>query len=373
MKRKRPRSENRPKRPLHSPPRLEILEDRTMPTVYTVTLPTDNNPGGGGQQDPNLPAAANAGDLRYCLTQAEKGAGNSVVFGNQVSNQTITLQAQLPDISQNTTITNQPGVKGVTVARSNTAPDFRIFQVDTGVTATLGAFTISKGSTTKNGGGILNDGTLTLNGTTVSGNSATGGASGGGGIANDAGAALKLNGGSVSGNFATLEGAGIYNLGSVSTLPGASLFTIAGNQTTSTNTGLGSGLYDGANASATLNNDLIQNNITQGNGGGIYVLTKGNVILANSTLAGNQAVQGDGGAIYNKGAITLTNDTFNNNSAGGPGGAIRNYGGGQATNITVNGNKSSGGAVVSDLGNSSLPSLQPWTAVPISSFCAWRP
>ncbi len=71
-------------------PRVESLEDRMAPAVYTVNAPTDINPAGGG--------AGNGltGDLRYCITQAEATAGNTVQFAIPGAGvQTIQLAAGL--------------------------------------------------------------------------------------------------------------------------------------------------------------------------------------------------------------------------------------------------------------------------------------
>ena len=53
-----------------------------------------------------------------------------------------------------------------------------MFDVETGVTASLSGLTISEGSTTANGGGLLNYGTATLSGCMISGNSARGNGAG---------------------------------------------------------------------------------------------------------------------------------------------------------------------------------------------------
>ena len=62
-----------------------------------------------------------------------------------------------------------PGAGLVTVSGGGAV---RVFEVDSGVTATISGLTISGGSTTGNGGGSDNDGTATLTDCTISGNSA---------------------------------------------------------------------------------------------------------------------------------------------------------------------------------------------------------
>jgi hypothetical protein len=82
-------------------PRLEVLEDRLAPAVWTVVNTADANMGN---------AATNQGDLRWCLSQA--GAGDTVDFnipGGGV--QTIQVGSALRTIAVTLTIdgTTQPG------------------------------------------------------------------------------------------------------------------------------------------------------------------------------------------------------------------------------------------------------------------------
>ncbi|MGH7169237.1 MAG: Ig-like domain repeat protein, partial [Gemmataceae bacterium] len=323
-------------------PCLEVLEDRTLLTAYMVTLATDGNANGGGQQDN---ANANSGDLRWCLTQADNAAGNTITFANQVSGKIIDLQAALPDISQNMTIAPAAGV-GVTVERPNGAnTNFRIFTVDKGDNVTLGAFTIQGGSAGI-GGGILNYGILTLQGTTVKKNTTTSDndyPAAGGGIANYNGS-LILNGASIILNQAVSGpgqpasiGGGIYNLGTVSTAAGAPLLSLTGNQAT-----YGAAIANDNNSSASLNNVQFTNNIAQDSGGGIWNNSEASLNIQNSTFTGNQAVGSWGGGIYTAGIAAINQNTFTNNSAGLQGGAIKNSGAASGNGNTVNGNKVNG-------------------------------
>jgi hypothetical protein len=320
-------------------PCLEILEDRTLLTSYWVTLGTDNNPNGGGQADPN---DNTNGDLRYCLTQANKGAGNDILFSKQFD-APIDLQAALPDISQSMTIETAVSVND-TVERSNTAKtNFRIFAIDSGKTVAFGPFTIQNGllvgtPALDTGAGIENSGTLTLNGTTVKGNISD---DDGGGIYNSGN--LTLNGGSISGNQAA-DGGGIYNGGSMSTAKGAPLLSLTNNQASSN----GAAIYNVG--SAILKNIQITNAIAQGDGGGIYNDSNGNLIIQNSTIKGGVASTGEGGGIFNANTATINQCTFTNCSAGLKGGAIRNTGNATGAGNTVNGNVVTGipGAVAAN-------------------------
>ena len=86
--------------------------------------------------------------------------------------QTITLngtQLELSDTTGTETITGPAA--GVTVSGGGKS---RVFQVDSGVTASISGMTITGGKTTGNGGGLSNNGgNVTLTNCTVSGNSAT--------------------------------------------------------------------------------------------------------------------------------------------------------------------------------------------------------
>ena len=107
---------------------------------------------------------------------------------------------------------------------------------------------------------------------------------------------------------------------------------------------------------------------TKGLGGGIYNF--GTLIIANSTLSGNQVIGGIGsgniegggstgavglgGAIFNQGTLTIANSTLSANQATGGfgstvggaalGGAIDNGGSATVTNSTLSGNQATGGA-----------------------------
>ena len=127
------------------------------------------------------------------------------------SAQTITLtsgQLELSNTSGTETITGPAA--GVTVSGGGLS---RVFQVDSGVTASLSGLTISGGSTTGDGGGLYNDGgSTTLTDCTVSGNAAAAG----GGLFTKRGPITVISCG-ISGNTAGFGG-GLYNDGGTTTL-----------------------------------------------------------------------------------------------------------------------------------------------------------
>ena len=111
--------------------------------------------------------------LPGAVSLADQFAGATISFDPTVfaTQQTITLTAQLElsDTALTTTITGPSA--GVIVSGGGTS---RVFQVDSGVTASLSGLTITGGNTTGNGGGIENSGTLTLTNSTITGDTASG-------------------------------------------------------------------------------------------------------------------------------------------------------------------------------------------------------
>src|SRR6266436_5741546 len=172
------------KAPYRFRPALEVLEDRCVPSTFTVLNTLDDG---------------SVGTLRWAVGQANAHVGDdTIVFDKTVfkTPQTITLsgtQLELTDTTGTETIT-APNV-GVTV---NGGFLSRVFQVDGLVTASISGLTISGGNAGYygNGGGVgIDSGTATLTTCTVSGN--RGGD--GGGVLNFSGTATLTNC-TVSGN-----------------------------------------------------------------------------------------------------------------------------------------------------------------------------
>src|SRR5262249_22647281 len=166
-------------------PGLEVLEDRCVPSIDMVT-----NLSGNSLDPGSLPNEV-----------AHAAPGDTIQFAASLNGGTIFLKNQL-DIATNLTIDG--GGSGITVSGGGAHP---VFQIDTGVVATINALTITGGfAPGATGGGINNLGSLTLSNSTVTGNSAQGG----GGIFNDG--FLSLSNSTVTGNNAA-SGGGIYNDG----------------------------------------------------------------------------------------------------------------------------------------------------------------
>src|SRR5271166_997237 len=140
-------------------PALEVLEDRWVPSTFTVNSTADLGTGSGL-----------AGDLRYCINQANSAGGaETIVFDKTVfkTPQTINLsggQLGLSDTTGTETITGPTA--GVTVNGGGLG---RVFQVDGLVTASIAGLTITGGNSgfTNGGGGVNNSGSLALTDCTV--------------------------------------------------------------------------------------------------------------------------------------------------------------------------------------------------------------
>jgi hypothetical protein len=272
------RAKHRPAAPRFRP-RLEVLEDRIVPSTLTVTNNLDNG---------------SAGSLRYEIAHAKKG--DTIVFAPSLDGQTIVLGGSELDIAKNLTIQG-PGANLLTIngGRQISSPNgSRVFAVEKHTTVTLSGLTITGGGGTadagygysspydNDGGGILNLGTLTVSGCTVSGNYA-------------------------DPNSASSYGGGIYNAGTLT----VSNSTVSGNY-------------------ATYVMDVGLNPAPTNDGGGIY--NAGALTVSNSTLSGNFA-HSDGGGIYNAGTAKVSGCTLSSNVAVYYGGGI--YNAGTAAALTV--------------------------------------
>ncbi|MEG4289262.1 Calx-beta domain-containing protein [Microcoleus sp. C2C3] len=291
------------------------------------------------------------GSFRQALLNANAFAGNdTITFNLPAGPQTINLTGVLPDISGDVTITNSTGSSNLTVRR-DTGGDYRIFKVNSGVSATFDGFTIANGLISDDGGGIYNDGgTVNVTNSTLSNNTVREGR--GGGIYNNGGTVNATNSTFSSNSLSNFfnpnlnpipSGGGIHNEGGTvnltnSNFSGNSGFAPSRGGAISNNSGtvnVTNGTFSGNRATA---------------GGGISNNGPGTVKVANSTFSENVGVRFtlglpasvDGAAIFNQGGtVEVTNSTLSGNKAGGGrGGGIHNREGGtvKVTNSTLSGN-----------------------------------
>ena len=284
----------------------------TVPETLIVTKTADTNDG-----------ACDADcSLREAIAAA--AAGDTITFASPFFDvaRTITLGSDPPVsgqlvIDKSVTITG-PGANLLTVSGNSAS---RVFQVDSGVTASLSGMTLTGGNgigaiETATGGAIYNAGTLTVTNCTII-NNATGL---GGGIRNHGGQLLTVTDSLITGNAAFAQGAGILSDSGPLTITGS---TISNN----------------INVSGGINT-----------GGGIDAY--GTTLITNSTISGNQAItvsDSAGGIWSTTGATTITACTITGNSASGANsaGGVKSAGsGGTVTvrNSIIAGNSGTGGA-----------------------------
>ena len=266
-------------------PRLEIIEDRTVPSTLTVTNNLDKG----------------AGSLRDAITNAK--SGDTIVFAPALNGQTITLTSGELAINKSLDIEG-PDASLLAISGNDTN---RVFDISEGNTVTIAGLTISQGrARDSDGGGVLNVGsTLTAVGDIFSDNEAlvnsTSAIDGGGAICNRNGATLTVTQCSFLGNEAlgrdrgsSAYGGAILNIGSVATVR---LSTFMANRVVGGNGGEVAG-----------NNNLLGLAV----GGGIKNSGGGLLTVEHSTFLGNQAIAGNGGS-GGKGAALYLVD----NAAGG--------------------------------------------------------
>jgi hypothetical protein len=268
--------------------RLQSLEERAVPTTYTV-----------GNTN-----ASGAGSLADAVSSANSHPGadsinfDASVFGS--SNQTIGVSSELA-VTESVTITG-PSV-GVTVDGGSAV---RVFHISGGSTSvTMSNITVANGKVAGNGAGIFDDSaTLTISNCILTSNTATAG--------DGAGLSLK-DAPSVTVTSCTLK------LNSASGFGGAMFISDPDSVNGSVSVSLTS--FGIGTDSTTYN--------TARNGGGIYIDSMADTITINtSTIAWNTATTTNsgegGGGITNDGDqhVTIKNDTINNNSAASDGGGI---------------------------------------------------
>jgi len=332
-----------------------VLEDRQMPSTFTVMEATDNGPTMAGQM-----LTATSGDLRYCIEKADvshTGKSNTIVFSPKVfgTAQTIDLTSSLGPLVVNgslpLTIKGPAGGKYGPLLKINGLDADQVFAlfsglalsnlaithgsgrssggifINDGVTVTLTRCTLSYNASSGEfaGGGILNRGTATLTSCTLSDNSASVSS---GGIRNEG--RVTLTNCTLSNNSAAAHGGGIENLGTAM----LTSCTLSNNSAA----GDGGGIYD-LGGTATLANCTFNNDLAN-TGGGIYV--NSTATLTGCTLSNNSAAN-HGGGIYNQGMATLTNCTLSNNSASMSGGGINNAATATLTNCTLSNNSATKG------------------------------
>lgn len=326
-------------------PSLEQIEERLVPATITVTSSSDD--------------ISDTGSLRYALSVANPG--DTIDFAAGIS--TIDLTSGSLDITKDLNIVNDGDNGPITIDGNG---QFTVFTIDSGVTATLSALTISDGTATdlSDGGAITNQGNLTVDNCTFSNNSAWDG----GGINNSG--TLTVNNSNFDDNSATygtlsISGGETLNLGGgygtlICPPGGGGTFSIGGD---------GGAVYN--SGTATFNEATFTNNVStsdsepyQGeydNTGGGAIGNRGSLSVTASTFSNNSA-NGLGGGINNLcGSVDISSSTFSNNFAAGGGGGLVNQGTLFVSNSTFFGNTafqanftSDGGGIFNYIGSAEI-------------------
>ncbi len=277
------------------------LTNLVSPPVTTYTV---SSTGGG------FSGSGTSGTLPYVTFLANADAnpssnGTLIEFDPSVFStpQTITLSSTL--ILSETAGPVEIDGPGSGLLTVNGGGASRVFQVESGVTASISGLTISGGSTGY-GGGLANYGTATLTDCTLSGNSA----GSGGGLDNSG--TVTLIGCTLSGNFAA-TGGGVFNSGTANLTD----CTVSGN-TSGAQRKVYYGGYYGTSGGGVFYSGT--------SGGGVF--NSGTANLADCTVSGNTSgaqvagysgtyfeVYGPGGGIDNWGAVNLTNTIVAGNSS----------------------------------------------------------
>jgi hypothetical protein len=331
--------------------------------------------------------------LRQAIAAA--AAGDTINFAPSLNGQTITLTGGVLAISQSVTIAG-PGAGMLTISGNDTTTVFDIAPSNPNQDVTISGLTITNGSATTNGGGILAAGSLrslTLTHDAITGNEVTLGpssAGGGGGVYLN-GADLVVTDSTIDGNRVTMTGSasnssgggGIYSNAGAVTITGSDVSHNVVDQASSSGDNGGGGIYSNAgavelDASTVLDNSSHITSDTGGdNGGGGVHSESGGVTLSSSTVSGNSFTLGSstggdngGGGIFADGdQVTAVFSSIDDNTltvqndAGGDdgGGGLASQGGdigvafssisGNTGNITDTGGDDGGGAILDEGGS----------------------
>lgn len=268
----------------------------TLPAIITVTNTEDSGPG----------------SLRTAIAQAVPGdtINFNVTGAINLSSGALTINKDL--------IISGPGADILAVERNSSAPDFRIFTVESGAKVAIYGLSISRGRSAASpgdaGGGIANNATLTLDSCRLTDNFAI---DGGGGIHNAG--TMSLKNCLVAANVSEGVGGGILNDGMLT----ISESVVEHNEARGEIAGAGGGIVN--NGTLTLNNSTISYNFARIYGGALY--NSGQTTINKSTIMENvcgvvtvPAVRRGGGGVYNKesGNLSINASTIARNSNATP-------------------------------------------------------
>jgi hypothetical protein len=241
--------------------------------------------------------------LRSAINQANTlGAGEITVDTSQFSGGapwTSTLTNGVLELNSNLSITG-PGESQLSLSGNNLSS---VFQVDVAAIATISGLSATAGSSSGNGGAIINAGSLTLSNVAVTDSMAV---EDGGGIYSSG--SLTVNSSALSGNSATANGGGVA-------CTGTSVFY---DSTLSANTASGNGGGIDNSGALSIPQSTFYGN-TAVDGAGIENEAAGTLVMAQSTLSGNSSSSATGGTVTNQdevpSAVTILNSVVAGNTA----------------------------------------------------------
>jgi predicted outer membrane repeat protein len=275
-------------------PRLEALEDRTVPSTFHVAdVAGLQGAVAAVNANPSEQAIILLAPGKYDLTSELAIANPSrlVIKGNPSGS----VVLDNPTRSDRIIEIDGPGdvtLDGLVITGGSAHSDVGGGIFASGASLTLDHCTLSGNSAFYNGGGVYSDGVLTVNHSLIAGNSSLFGR--GGGIGSEVGVGLTVKDSTISNNSAIIGG-GIYDSYGPLTLDHD---TLAGNSAT-----YGGGIFDYA-ATLTIDHSTISDN-TAAYGGGVYAISYATVEIDHSTL--NDSA-GDG--IVNVGSTVHLKETM---------------------------------------------------------------
>jgi len=150
-----PRTARLRKRALQKGPAVELLENRTVLSTFTVENLADNG----------------LGSLRQAIFDANANPGGDVIrFAQSAREGTVTLTSGELVITDDLEI-DGPGAGRLSVSGNDAS---RVFRIASGVAASIDGLTVTHGKSFGQGGGILNAGSLSLSHAVVSDNQVMG-------------------------------------------------------------------------------------------------------------------------------------------------------------------------------------------------------
>jgi hypothetical protein len=276
---------------------VDPLEDRTVPSTFTVSTLADDGPG----------------SLRVAVMAANANPGTDLIDFVPKLKGTVALTSGELGITDNVLI-DGPGANRLAVSGSDLS---RVFRIDAGAVVVMDGLTVTRGNAQFRGGGIRNDGTLTLSRAVVSDNVVVG-------LPGDLPAVNSFGG-------------GIFNTGTLTALH----TTFAGNRAIGADgvPGVaGSGALGGAIMSFGLAGAPAAATISR-------CAFVGNLAMAGDAAPGGATSNALGGGIVNvNGAMTISGSLFRDNQA--IGGLGSGFGGGFAAGGAINNNARVGNATL---------------------------